>query len=183
MRRSAPGSTASRAMPLPADDRGLQYGDGIVRDHPGAHGQSRDSSRRICARLASGCARLGIRFEPMRRAARRDRARRWRWRRRSPCSRSSSRAAAPCGAATRRRAPSRRDASCRCGPQPPCRTPLREGVALRMATFALARQPRARRHQTSQPARERDGRRRGRRGRRLRCAAARWRRARDLAAR
>ena len=54
----------------------------------------------------------------------------------------------------------RRAASCRCGPPPALPGVRCEGVELRVAPLRARRKPRARRHQTSQPARERDGRRR-----------------------
>ncbi len=68
-------------------------------------------------------------------------------------------------AAMRPRAPNRRGACCRCGPKPLVPTSVAAGVALHVATITARRQSRARRHQTSEPARERDGRRRGRSGR------------------
>ena len=64
MRRSAAGSTACAAKRLPADDRGLHYGDGLFESIGVRAGVARFLEAHL-ARLASGCARLGIRFSSM----------------------------------------------------------------------------------------------------------------------
>ena len=123
------------------------------------------------ARLAQGCARLGI---PLRR----------RWRSCAPRSRRRWRMAPPLAMlkiiVTRgsahaprlraRRAPKRARRIVSLWPDaalPDARRGGRRRCAV--ATVAARRQPRARRHQTSQPARERAGRGGGRSGRRIRA--------------
>ena len=150
-----------RGETLPADDRGLHYGDGLFETIGVRAGIARFLEAHL-ARLTLGMR--APRDSPSARwrsCVRRSR-RRWRWRHLERCSRSSSRVAARVRRGYAPRAPNRRGACCRCGPQSPCRRGRGRRRDCTGRHHGSAENPALAGHQTSEPARERARRRRGR---------------------